>query len=90
MVEPTESEPREELDRFCEAMIAIRREVQAVIDGTADPQDKPPQERAPHRQRDRGGSLAAPVLARGSGVPAPVCPGAQVLATCVAHQRCVR
>ena len=39
MVEPTESEPREELDRFCEAMIAIRREVQAVIDGTADPHD---------------------------------------------------
>ena len=39
MVEPTESEPREELDRFCEAMIAIRREVQAVIDGTADPRD---------------------------------------------------
>ena len=39
MVEPTESEPRAELDRFCEAMIAIRHEVQAVIDGTADPHD---------------------------------------------------
>ncbi|MEK6629115.1 MAG: glycine dehydrogenase (aminomethyl-transferring), partial [Acidobacteriota bacterium] len=39
MVEPTESEPKEELDRFCEAMIAIRSEIQAVIDGQADPTD---------------------------------------------------
>jgi len=36
MVEPTESEPKEELDRFCEAMISIRREIQDVIDGKAD------------------------------------------------------
>jgi glycine dehydrogenase len=36
MVEPTESEPKEELDRFCDAMIAIRGEIQAVIDGKAD------------------------------------------------------
>jgi len=39
MVEPTESEPKEELDRFCEAMIAIRAEIQAVIDGKADRKD---------------------------------------------------
>ncbi|MCH7749002.1 MAG: aminomethyl-transferring glycine dehydrogenase [Acidobacteria bacterium] len=39
MVEPTESEPLDELDRFCEALIAIRGEIQAVIDGTADPAD---------------------------------------------------
>jgi glycine dehydrogenase len=39
MVEPTESEPKEELDRFCDAMIAIRSEIQAVIDGRADPRD---------------------------------------------------
>ena len=39
MVEPTESEPREELDRFCEALSAIRAEIQAVIDGVADPAD---------------------------------------------------
>jgi glycine dehydrogenase len=39
MVEPTESEPKEELDRFCEAMIAIRREIQDVIEGKADPKD---------------------------------------------------
>jgi glycine dehydrogenase len=39
MVEPTESEPKEELDRFCDAMIAIRGEIQSVIDGKSDPQD---------------------------------------------------
>jgi glycine cleavage system P protein (glycine dehydrogenase) len=39
MVEPTESEAKDELDRFCDAMIAIRAEIQAVIDGTADRKD---------------------------------------------------
>jgi len=39
MVEPTESEAKDELDRFCDAMIAIRAEIQAVIDGRADPKD---------------------------------------------------
>ncbi|MEM9337781.1 MAG: aminomethyl-transferring glycine dehydrogenase [Bacteroidota bacterium] len=36
MIEPTESEVKSELDRFCEAMISIRKEIQEVIDGTAD------------------------------------------------------
>jgi glycine dehydrogenase len=39
MVEPTESESKDELDRFCEAMIAIRAEIQAVVDGKADRRD---------------------------------------------------
>jgi glycine cleavage system P protein (glycine dehydrogenase) len=39
MVEPTESESQDELDRFCDAMIAIRAEIQAVIDGTLDATD---------------------------------------------------
>jgi glycine dehydrogenase len=39
MVEPTESEPMEELDRFCDALIAIRAEMQGVIDGTVDRTD---------------------------------------------------
>ena len=47
MVEPTESEPREELDRFCDAMIAIRKEAQAIADGEADPVDNP-LKNAPH------------------------------------------
>ncbi|HKK71188.1 MAG TPA: aminomethyl-transferring glycine dehydrogenase [Candidatus Krumholzibacteria bacterium] len=39
MVEPTESESKDELDRFCEAMIAIREEIRAIEDGTADGDD---------------------------------------------------
>lgn len=39
MVEPTESESLTELDRFCEAMIAIRAEIQAIADGQADRHD---------------------------------------------------
>lgn len=39
MVEPTESEPLEELDRFCEALIGIRQEIQAIVDGAADQED---------------------------------------------------
>jgi glycine dehydrogenase len=39
MVEPTESEDQAELDRFCDAMIQIRKEIAAVIDGRADRQD---------------------------------------------------
>jgi glycine dehydrogenase len=51
MVEPTESEPLEELDRFCEAMIAIRGEIQAVIDGKVDPKDNV-LKNAPHTAED--------------------------------------
>jgi glycine dehydrogenase len=36
MIEPTESESKEELDRFCEAMIAIRGEIREIEEGTAD------------------------------------------------------
>jgi glycine dehydrogenase len=39
MIEPTESEPREELDRFCDALVAIRREIQEIAEGRADRQD---------------------------------------------------
>jgi glycine dehydrogenase len=35
MVEPTESEPKEELDRFCDAMIAIREEIREIETGSA-------------------------------------------------------
>jgi glycine dehydrogenase len=38
MIEPTESEPRSELDRFCEAMIMIREEIRDVETGKADRQ----------------------------------------------------
>jgi glycine dehydrogenase len=38
MIEPTESESKEELDRFCDAMIAIREEIREVEEGRADRQ----------------------------------------------------
>ncbi len=47
MIEPTESESKEELDRFCEAMIAIHEEIQLVIQGESDPEDNP-LKNAPH------------------------------------------
>ncbi|HRG37753.1 MAG TPA: glycine dehydrogenase (aminomethyl-transferring), partial [Bacteroidia bacterium] len=39
MVEPTESESKEELDRFCSAMISIRKEIDEIIAGKADKDD---------------------------------------------------
>ena len=50
MIEPTESEDRRELDRFCEAMIAIREEIRAVEEGRLDREDNP-LKRAPHTAR---------------------------------------
>ncbi|CAD6549358.1 Glycine dehydrogenase (decarboxylating) [Paraburkholderia hiiakae] len=47
MVEPTESESKEELDRFIDAMVAIREEIRAVEDGRADKEDNPLRH-APH------------------------------------------
>lgn len=38
MIEPTESESREELDRFCDAMISIREEIREIESGSADRQ----------------------------------------------------
>ncbi|HTH24884.1 MAG TPA: aminomethyl-transferring glycine dehydrogenase [Vicinamibacterales bacterium] len=39
MIEPTESEPKGELDRFCDALIAIRKEIDDVVTGKVDPKD---------------------------------------------------
>ncbi|MBZ5712441.1 aminomethyl-transferring glycine dehydrogenase [Nannocystis pusilla] len=47
MIEPTESEPKAELDRFCDAMIAIREEVRKVEQGQW-PRDNNPLKHAPH------------------------------------------
>lgn len=47
MVEPTESESKAELDRFCDAMIAIREEIRAIEEGHASRDDNP-LKHAPH------------------------------------------
>jgi glycine dehydrogenase len=47
MVEPTESESKAELDRFCEAMIAIHGEMETIAAGKS-PRDNNPLKNAPH------------------------------------------
>ncbi|XP_074643600.1 glycine dehydrogenase (decarboxylating), mitochondrial-like [Tubulanus polymorphus] len=47
MVEPTESESKDELDRYCDALIAIRKEVQDIEEGKMDPKNNP-LKMAPH------------------------------------------
>ncbi|MBN8549121.1 MAG: aminotransferase class V-fold PLP-dependent enzyme, partial [Deltaproteobacteria bacterium] len=51
MVEPTESEAKIELDRFCDAMIAIRAEIDAIEKGTMDRENNP-LKNAPHTALD--------------------------------------
>jgi glycine dehydrogenase len=60
MVEPTESEGLEELDRFCDAMIAIAGEIQAIREGQLDRLDNP-LKNAPHTAAE----IAADVWSHG-------------------------
>ncbi|MBO6919953.1 MAG: aminomethyl-transferring glycine dehydrogenase [Rhizobiaceae bacterium] len=59
MIEPTESEPKAELDRFCDAMLAIRQEAQDVADGKY-PADNNPLCNAPHTMSDLVGEWDRP------------------------------
>lgn len=49
MIEPTESEDKAELDRFCDALLGIRAEIRAIEEGKADKKDNP-LKNAPHTQ----------------------------------------
>jgi glycine dehydrogenase len=49
MIEPTESEDKAELDRFCDALLSIRDEIKAVEEGKSDKKDNP-LKNAPHTQ----------------------------------------
>ncbi len=51
MVEPTESESKEELDRFCEALIGIYKEIEEIENGSADKHDNP-LKNSPHTAED--------------------------------------
>ncbi|MEG7362125.1 aminomethyl-transferring glycine dehydrogenase [Pseudomonas citronellolis] len=59
MVEPTESESKEELDRFCDAMIRIREEIRAVERGELDKDDNP-LKNAPHTAAELVGEWSHP------------------------------
>jgi glycine dehydrogenase len=50
MIEPTESEDKAELDRFCDALIAIHEEIKAIENGELDKTDNP-LKNAPHTQK---------------------------------------
>lgn len=51
MIEPTESETKAELDRFCDAMLAIRAEIDDIIEGRLDAENNPLRN-APHTMED--------------------------------------
>ena len=59
MIEPTESETKAELDRFCDAMLAIREEARAIERGEMD-RDNNPLKRAPHTVQDLVGDWDRP------------------------------
>jgi glycine dehydrogenase len=59
MIEPTESESKEELDRFCDAMIKIREEIRAVENGALDKEDNP-LKNAPHTAAEIVGEWTHP------------------------------
>ena len=64
MIEPTESESKAELDRFCEAMISIHAEIEAVASGKADRQNNV-LKNAPHTaQQVDLGQVGPALLAR--------------------------
>ena len=51
MIEPTESEDKQMLDRFCDALLSIRREIQDIADGKVDKEDNP-LKNAPHTAQE--------------------------------------
>jgi glycine dehydrogenase len=71
MIEPTESEDLAELDRFCEAMIAIRGEIERVGSGEW-PADDNPLRNAPHTAAVLGGDWARAYTRQEAAFPAGV------------------
>ena len=69
MIEPTESETKAELDRFCDAMLAIREEIRAIEDGRADRANNP-LKNAPHTVMDLVGAWERPYSREAACFPA--------------------
>ena len=80
MFEPTESESKAELDRLCEAMMAIREEIRAIEEGRADRVDNALKNAPAHGTGGDGRRVAAQIFAAAGGVPGTVDGGEQVLA----------
>ena len=76
MVEPTESESLDELDRFCEAMIQIRQEIADVVEGRADRADNV-LKNAPHTAEAVAATPGPhPYSREQAAFPCPCCAGA--------------
>ena len=69
MVEPTESETKGELDRFCDAMLAIREEARAIAQGHMDKENNP-LKNAPHTVEDLVGEWNRPYSREAACFPA--------------------
>jgi glycine dehydrogenase len=69
MVEPTESESLAELDRFCDAMIAIREEIREIEIGNVDKQNNA-LKNAPHTIVDLV-DAGSSIQSRTGGIPRP-------------------
>jgi glycine dehydrogenase len=70
MIEPTESEPRGELDRFIDALISIRQEIAKIETGTWDAENNP-LKHAPHSQADLVGEWDRPYTRQEAVFPLP-------------------
>ncbi len=70
MIEPTESEELRELDRFCDAMLAIRSEVDAIASGAIDV-DNSPLRHAPHPAADLIAPMERPYAPAQAAYPLP-------------------
>ncbi len=70
MIEPTESESRIEMDRFCEAMISIREEIRRIEEGVSDPINNPVKQ-APHTLASLVGDWNYPYSRREAVFPLP-------------------
>ncbi|ACL60860.1 aminomethyl-transferring glycine dehydrogenase [Methylobacterium nodulans] len=69
MIEPTESETKAEIDRFCDALLAIREEIRAIEEGRADRTNNPLKQ-APHTVQDLIGSWERPYSREAACFPA--------------------
>ena len=70
MVEPTESESKEELDRFCDAMIAIHAEIEQIRGGAWERTDNP-LKNAPHTALELAGDWKHPYSREQAAFPRP-------------------
>jgi glycine dehydrogenase len=70
MIEPTESESLYEIDRFCDAMLAIHREILSIENNQLDKDDNP-LVNAPHTQLDLVGDWSHPYSRETAAFPAP-------------------